>query len=476
MRNKNVRIVASIAVSLTTSAMLAACGTSFDTERAADLVDGGDAAPTEEPGTETGQPSDAAQAFESSAPDASDVVDGRSPDSGVPEGGAACDGTTCSHPVSDVYVDPISGTDTAAGDRSHPLRSITKALTLVESTGVKVIHLGNGTYGAANGDGYPLGLPDGVTLSAVNSGNVRLQSNALNQDAFAFAGNATVEGVVLADFATVMRSDKGNVLMRDVQMNNCINGFNLHDTANVTLINVDFVGGTFALNLANSAVVSMKGGSISGLAPVPTATVLSATNNARVSMDHVNVHDNLGYIYVDGNSTTSMTDSSILNSSRGGLGDTAVNIGGNAVATLTRMTVSVASGPCILVYPGTENVSIEGSFITKCKVGIEFAAGAKLKVRNTSVSLNREVGIVASGSGIDLGTSTSPGGNTFYGNASTGLELQTAAFTVPALGNTWMSSQQGTDISGHFASGTTLAYPASGVNMKLSVAGQSVTL
>ncbi|MEM7579621.1 MAG: S-layer homology domain-containing protein [Mastigocoleus sp.] len=61
-----------------------------------------------------------------------------------------------------VYVNPSRGNDANSGTRLAPLRSITKALEVVKSSGV--IHLLSGTYTQASGEVFPLIIPNGVIV------------------------------------------------------------------------------------------------------------------------------------------------------------------------------------------------------------------------------------------------------------------------------------------------------------------------
>ncbi len=69
------------------------------------------------------------------------------------------------------YVNPASGSDSAAGSQSAPFKTITKALTSAQ--GDTRIQLAAGNYGTANGETFPLSVPSGVTVvgNEANKGN-----------------------------------------------------------------------------------------------------------------------------------------------------------------------------------------------------------------------------------------------------------------------------------------------------------------
>jgi hypothetical protein len=65
----------------------------------------------------------------------------------------------------------------------------------------------------------------------------------------------------------------------------------------------------------------------------------------------------------------------------------------------------------------------------------------------------------------DLGTQADPGGNTFTGNTSTGLQLGLGSqVPVPAVGNTWNANVQGADAAGHYSPTLQKTGPANGTN------------
>ena len=82
-------------------------------------------------------------------------------DGGPGEGGPPPTG------ANDVFVDPVSGTDTNTGKAGAPFKTLGKAFTAVP-TGAAV-HLLDGTYDAVSeGSAAPLTVPDGVIVRAEN--------------------------------------------------------------------------------------------------------------------------------------------------------------------------------------------------------------------------------------------------------------------------------------------------------------------
>ncbi|AFZ04124.1 S-layer homology domain-containing protein [Calothrix sp. PCC 6303] len=64
--------------------------------------------------------------------------------------------------IATIYVNPATGNDANAGSRLAPLKTITQALKI--TTTPAIIQLSLGTYSKANGDRFPLVIPEGVIL------------------------------------------------------------------------------------------------------------------------------------------------------------------------------------------------------------------------------------------------------------------------------------------------------------------------
>jgi len=67
-----------------------------------------------------------------------------------------------------IYVNPATGNDSAAGDQSAPLKTLSKALQQAQAD--TTIQLAAGTYNATSGEIFPLQVPSGVKLVG-NEGN-----------------------------------------------------------------------------------------------------------------------------------------------------------------------------------------------------------------------------------------------------------------------------------------------------------------
>jgi parallel beta-helix repeat protein len=86
------------------------------------------------------------------------------------------------------YVNPSTGSDSAAGSQSAPFKTITKALQQAQSD--TTIQLTTGTYNAASGETFPLSVPTGVKVvgNEANKGNSILIEGSGNYNSRTQAG------------------------------------------------------------------------------------------------------------------------------------------------------------------------------------------------------------------------------------------------------------------------------------------------
>ena len=104
--------------------------------------------------------------------------------------------------------------------------------------------------------------------------------------------------------------------------------------------------------------------------------------------------------------------------------------------------------------------------ISGCAVGGIYSQ-ASLTLRSCTIKNNTGPGISSLGSiTFDLGTTTSPGNNTFLSNGTTDVDVSISSVAnINAIGNTWNASVQGADSSGHYTTpGQSSGYSASGPN------------
>jgi hypothetical protein len=142
-----------------------------------------------------------------------------------------------------------------------------------------------------------------------------------------------------------------------------------------------------------------------------------------------------------------MAGSAAIASTTGTSADAQLTADGLALINNVRgiaWTSSSAAGSLTL-----SNLTITGN----TQGGMTVSNGA-LKLRGSTVSNNgAEGGVTLYGIlDVDLGTSASPGGNTFTGNAGPQINSVAAAGqTVNAVGNTWTPNVQGADANGRYS-------------------------
>jgi parallel beta-helix repeat protein len=110
-----------------------------------------------------------------------------------------------------LYVNPATGSDSAAGSQSAPFKTITKALKQAQSD--TQIQLAAGNYNAANGEVFPLEVASGVTVvgneankgSGIlieGSGKYTSRTFAEQNVTFLLANNAQLRGVTVTNPAS----------------------------------------------------------------------------------------------------------------------------------------------------------------------------------------------------------------------------------------------------------------------------------
>ncbi|WP_068819262.1 S-layer homology domain-containing protein [Phormidesmis priestleyi] len=147
-----------------------------------------------------------------------------------------------------LYVNPTSGSDSAAGSQSAPFKTIARALQQVRSG--TTIQLASGTYSTASGETFPLFIPSGVTVL----GNESNKGNGIQ-----ITGGGTYASPTFANQMATFRLDN-NAQLRGVTVTNPEirgTGVWIESTA-PTIANCTFVNckreGVFATGTANPVV------------------------------------------------------------------------------------------------------------------------------------------------------------------------------------------------------------------------------
>jgi parallel beta-helix repeat protein len=272
--------------------------------------------------------------------------------------------------VTTIYVNPVTGNDANAGSRFSPFKTLTRALkTATKST---IIQLGLGTYNAANGEVFPLVIPDGVIVvgneASKGAGIVILGSGAYQSLTFGvqnitllLLSDASLMGVTVTN-----RADKGT-------------GVWIESTA-PTLSNNTFI------NCAREGVF--------------------VTGNAKPAiLDNVFVQNTASGLTMARNSKGEILRNSWQNNALG---------------------IAMSDFAAPLVAKNT----ISGN-----KTAIALAREARPVLRQNTIANNAQGGLLVNGSAIpDLGSTYDPAGNVFRENQEFDLQNLTSQKLV-SIGN-----------------------------------------
>ena len=190
--------------------------------------------------------------------------------------------------------------------------------------------------------------------------------------------------------------------------------------------------------------------SSSGTATVQGVTVSGGTVVVAASVAPVDWTVNGGNVTVEGSASA---------------GDFVVNSG---TVTLAGGTVITGNSPAVTLNGGT--LILQGvTAQTATNAPTILVNGGSLTVRNSTIEESTgyaEAAILITGGSVDLGTSTSPGGNTFNVNGTGTLIDNTTASPVAAVGDTFENN--GATVASNFGLVSLAAPPAQTANQGLS--------
>lgn len=355
----------------------------------------------------------------------------------------------------------VTGDDAADG-MAAPVKTLKHAIELATSNGaINTISLDVGRYSAANGETYPYTIPANVTIRGA-TGTVLAGTSA---DDGLIIETGTLDNIELDDFKTAVHA-KIAVTVTDVTVKTSSIGVLADGEATVIASRFTFAGtncpdtglwakessqisvdtfvatGSIAVNVADQASGSIAN---SSLTDAPACTRITATGKSlaisntqiigggvdleglqlEVTLDNTTIADTSGDAIQGRAHVFRMTGGELRNNGRGG----AEVFGG--VYTFTN--VGIKGNPVFGIYlqSGTEpgTIAMHGCAITgNGSHGVYLFAGA---------------------SG-DFGTAANPGNNTFRNNAGVGLNIDTNASAVTAVGNIWTANVQGADSDGKY--------------------------
>ncbi|BAZ08101.1 S-layer homology domain-containing protein [Calothrix sp. NIES-3974] len=272
--------------------------------------------------------------------------------------------------VATLYVNPVTGNDANTGMRGAPLKSLSRALKVTSTPAI--IRLAPGSYNAANGEKFPLVIPEGVTV----------------------VGNEANRGLgIVIDGGGNYQS-----LTFGVQ--------------NITLLLLDDA--------------YLLGVTVTNHTPKGTGVWIESTMPVIAN----NTFTNCGRegIFVTGNAKPVIRDNAIARNGSGGL-VFANNSKGECIGNLIR------KNPLGLAVTDNGAPMIVNNQITENKVAIALAKDSRAVLRGNIVSQNTDGGLLINGNGIpDFGHIHDPAANRFSDNQNFDV-FNNTKYPVISVGN-----------------------------------------
>jgi len=355
-----------------------------------------------------------------------------------------------------------------------PVRTVKRALGLAASDmSITGISIAAGRYDAANGESFPYTVPSKITISGPAGGGAVLAGSGaepalmvasatvsdLEFESFTVAvvvtGTTTLSNLRVRSSGVAIRGETASELAidhLDVTGATCSTGVQLDGAANATVDTASTRMLGHAFDLHDQSTLALTNGTITG---DPTCNDPSL-DNASVSVGTSGAVT-IGSTIIDGGyrgialSATTLPPVTLTNTTIRNVTDDAIV--GSAKVTITGGELSNNGRGGIETVGGTwslTNVALKGDAVFAI-----YIQGDALTMRGCSVTGNPMFGVYIFGGTADLGTASSPGGNTFQGNGLVGVDLDATSgtTTVPAVGNTWRPNVQGADAQGRYTAG-----------------------
>jgi hypothetical protein len=396
-------------------------------------------------------------------------------------------------PPRELYVDPETGDDDAAGTPAAPLKTLASALDQIALGGT--VHLAPGDYQEAS-SGV---VPEGVAVVA-NAGTAVLHAGEPAGAGLLFLGSGTARDLVLHGFSVGVQANTGTQHLQGVAFQDNATAVLVDSSADLTLTGGTITGGEIAVVVSDSARFTMVSGEIArvGLACGGWSAVW-AGGYATVTMRGVSLHDNLDPVELGGFSRAWFDDCTVTDNGAGacqprptfvvsdfasfalrtsvisgssagvlgattrgpvGINDDTITSAGDVAAldfqgafgdVIGTSLTGDGAGTAIRVG-GLSEVLVSGATLARFDTGLRIEGGVvglrgtKLDTCGSGIELDNAI--------LDLGTAADPGGNTLAGVADTALRVSSSAETaVTAAGNVWIAGSQGADADGHLPVG-----------------------
>ncbi|HWN67662.1 MAG TPA: right-handed parallel beta-helix repeat-containing protein [Haliangium sp.] len=401
-------------------------------------------------------------------------------------------------PSSELFVDPVVGTDQDDCSRTRPCGTLTHALARVKAG--QTIYLGDGTYSADSGEHFDT-VPAGVTIEAMTPGGATLLGNPDSATALTLQGDATIRGLHIRGFYAAISALEGEITLDSLAIEQTNVGLVLQGPARVVAQSVSFTAGGQAFEMGSTAELRLVGGTISDMGPICASSVgIGALRGAaHVIFEGVTAQNNLGGLVLRDDSSADLEDSTLIDNGADAC-DPSTHIDLRESATVRLTNTTIERGPGFGIHASDESqISIMGgSFDGEGQTAALSASGTSLDVRGTKFSgyltairlgrgnnVVREAEITGNDVGIeidvdasgflDAGTIDQPGNNAIRQNDTTGLVVRgTIRRVINALGNTWNPGEQSADENGLMATGPAIEGPVAGSNYEISSTGPSI--
>jgi len=124
----------------------------------------------------------------------------------------------------------------------------------------------------------------------------------------------------------------------------------------------------------------------------------------------------------------------------------------NASASLTQCTITGCGASGVRIYQTGSPTLVNNDITSNTASGVDLFDSVSPILRQNTISSNGIDGVVANDTSTpNLGDASTAGANTLQANTGVGLNNNTTASTIQAVGNTWRLSTQGSDASGNYA-------------------------
>jgi len=337
-------------------------------------------------------------------------------------------------PLSSIYVDPTTGSDTSGnGSSTSPYKTLTKAVTVLTSSKVLspsgvTIYLSNGDYVAANGEKFPIVIPTGVTINGTNYGAGPTSGTFIN----GFGEDTLFEQLVHAPphtaYTTLEVVPPGSVSLSDVYVG----------ASKISLPSSQaFYDSLDDIGTVSAATSTFAAGIVSSLRNINGVFVPGGSFTCSSCAVHGNDIGIAAFSVPIATMQPSPVPPSIT-----------LNRPGTALSLLAAKVVDILTD-------GSANIDVSGSTFEQADYAYTDAF--------TPIVLTTVRGGIDFGGGV----ASSTGGNTFIGARLSELFVIRRYETIAAYGDTWNPNQQGANGSG--------LYPAMHV-FGSGVAGRNVTI